>query len=128
MFNKNKWTHAIYGIVFLITGIILIIKNDGNLDSLAIQLFLIFGSVNLLYFAFKALKKGSRDLDLKQNPIKIFQKGKWENAGYGLFFLVIAIVWLIRKEGTIDSLAIQILLLFGGVNVLLFIFKVLKIR
>lgn len=126
MFWKSKWECGIYAIIFLIAGFFFLIKNGGIATAFSTQVFLFIGSLNLILFAFKAIRKRKSTSNFNQKLNSIFYTTKWKNGLYGLFFILIGVILFIKKEAPSDFLAIQLALLFGITETLIFITKLLN--
>jgi len=55
LFYTTKWKNGLYGLFFLLIGVVLFIKEETNSDSLAIQLALLFGTSETFIFIAKLL-------------------------------------------------------------------------
>jgi hypothetical protein len=125
MFWKSKWERLVYAVIFLMTGFISLIVdfNAGNGAAFSTLVFLFIGSLNLILFAFKAIRKRKVTSNLNQKLNGVLYTTKWKNGLYGLFFLLIGMILYFKKETTSDSLAIQLALLFGATETFIFIVK-----
>ncbi|HEA28579.1 MAG TPA: hypothetical protein ENH91_01055 [Leeuwenhoekiella sp.] len=128
MFWKSKWECGVYASIFLMAAFIFMIQNSASIYKPVTQLCLFIGSFNLILFLFKTIRKNPSIADTNLKSNSIFYKSKWQNGLYALLFLIVGVILFLKKEATLDSLVIQLALLFGSVEMLIFIVKILKLN
>lgn len=128
MFWKSKWERFVYAVIFFMTGFISLIVdlNAGNGAAFSTIVFLFIGSLNLVLFAFKAIRKRKVTSNLNHKLNSELYTTKWKNGLYGLFFLLIGVILYLKKETSSDFLGIQLALLFGATEAFIFIAKLLN--
>ncbi len=124
MLVRSKVWNAIYGVLFLIAGIVFMVPENNQADSLAI-LFLFIGGLNLVSLAYKTLTTSDPEKSNEYWFMHIFEKAKLGNILYGLFFLIFASVLIIRKKGTVDLMG-QCSLFLGAIEMITIAFKAVQ--
>lgn len=116
IFWRSKWECGVYALIFLVAALLTFILNGGMLDSVQLVLYVIISTINLLLWIYKSYNK-------PLNTSHFFSGSKWTNGLYGLFFLGVALILFLNEEAGFSSAAVQLSLLFGGIEAFLFFIR-----
>lgn len=117
IFWRSKWECGIYAVVFLLAALVAFILNGGTLEGILVVLYLFISVTNLLMWIYKTYKM--------PDTSSFFSGSKWTNGLYGLFFLGVALILIFTEGAGLTSAAVQLSLLFGGVEALLFLIRLI---